>query len=92
MEKENRIVVIGETEIGLIVEKAVQRALAKPTQTDDSFEQERLSKVQAAKFTGMSIPTLRRRVKQGIFKEHGTGRKTFFLKSEIIASLRNSNI
>ncbi len=92
MEKANRIILMDETEIGLIVENAVKRAFSMPRKQDDSFEQERLTKKQAAKFAGMSIATIRRRVKEGIFKEHGTGRKTFLLKSEIIESLKNSNL
>lgn len=92
MEKGNRIIVTDENEIGLIVENAVKRVLSAPRKQDDSFEQERLTKSQAAKFASMSVATIRRRVKQGVFKEHGTGRKTFFIKSELIEALKNQTL
>ncbi|MDP3441268.1 MAG: helix-turn-helix domain-containing protein [Ignavibacteria bacterium] len=55
------------------------------------FEQDRLSKKQAATLAGISIPTLSRMVAKGKFKEYSLGRRKYFLKSEIIESLRNYN-
>ena len=55
------------------------------------FETDRISKTQAAKLAGTSIPTLSRMVAKGKFKEYSIGRRKYFLKSEIIASLRNQN-
>lgn len=56
---------------------------------ESSFDKDRLTWIQTSKFTNMSIPTLRKRVKEGIFKIHGSGRKNFFLKSEIIEALKS---
>ena len=53
------------------------------------FEKDRLSKAQAAKLAGISIPTLSRMIAKGKFKEYSLGRRKYFLKSEIIESLRN---
>jgi predicted DNA-binding transcriptional regulator AlpA len=56
------------------------------------FEEDRLSKTQAAKLAGISIPTLDKLVKIKRFKQYSIGRRKYFLRSEIIESLRNSNI
>ena len=56
------------------------------------FEKDRLSKTQAAKLAGISIPTLSRQVAKGKFKEYSLGRRKYFLKSEIIESLRNQTL
>lgn len=58
--------------------------------TKPDFEADRLSKSKAAKLAGISIPTLDKRVKDGIFKEYKLGRHKYFLKSEVIDALRNS--
>lgn len=55
-------------------------------------EPERISVTNAAEFAGMSIPTFNRRVRNGIFQKHGTGRKVFFLKHEINEALNNSKL
>jgi predicted DNA-binding transcriptional regulator AlpA len=54
------------------------------------FEGDRISKPQAAKLAGISIPTLDRQIKLGKFKQHKVGKRCFFMKSEIIESLRNN--
>ena len=54
------------------------------------FEKDRLSKTEAAKLAGISIPTLSKFVLLGKFKEYSIGRRKYFLRSEIIAALRNS--
>lgn len=55
------------------------------------IEQDKISKDQAAKLAGISIPTLNKLVSSGKFKQHSVGRKKYFLKSEVITALRNSN-
>ena len=56
------------------------------------FEKDRLSRVQAAKLAGISIPTLSKMVAKGKFKEYNLGHKKYFLKSEIITSLKDNNL
>ena len=56
---------------------------------ESNFSDDKLSLTKAAKLAGMSIPTFTGRVKKGIFVKHGSGRKIFFLKSEIIEALKN---
>lgn len=63
-----------------------QKTESKPL---PEFEKDRLSKTQAAKLAGISIPTLSRMIAKGKFKEYSLGRRKYFLKSEIIDSLRN---
>lgn len=54
------------------------------------FQSDRLSKPQAAKLIGISIPTLDKRIKEGKFKQYNVGVHKYFLKSEIIESLTNN--
>ena len=56
------------------------------------FEKDRLSKSQAAKLACCSIPTLSKMVDKGKFKEYSLGRRKYFLKSEVLESLRNNNL
>lgn len=55
------------------------------------FEKDRISKPQAAKLAGISIPTLDKQIKLGKFKQYNVGVRKYFLKSEIIESLRSQN-
>lgn len=64
---------------------------SEPNQLPD-FEKDRISKLEAAKLAGISIPTLSRQVAKGKFKEYNLGRRKYFLKSEIIESLRNQTL
>lgn len=54
------------------------------------FEEDRMSKPQTAKLAGISIPTLDKQIKLGKFKQYNVGHRKYFLKSEIIESLRNN--
>ncbi|MGD9930048.1 MAG: helix-turn-helix domain-containing protein [Mangrovibacterium sp.] len=85
---ENQVIIItSKQQLKETIEDLLNKNEINPISPD--FDQDRLSWSQAAKFTNMSLPTLRRRVKEGIFKIHGTGRKIFFLKSELIDALKN---
>ncbi|HBL75107.1 MAG: hypothetical protein A2W90_15265 [Bacteroidetes bacterium GWF2_42_66] len=55
------------------------------------FEGDRISKPQAAKLAGISIPTFDRQIKLGKFKQYNVGKRCFFFKSEIIESLKNNS-
>ncbi|QGY44169.1 helix-turn-helix domain-containing protein [Maribellus comscasis] len=59
----------------------------RPQEPD--ITRDKLNREQAAKLAGMSLPTFRKFIKNGIFREHGHGRKTWFFRSEIIEALRN---
>jgi predicted DNA-binding transcriptional regulator AlpA len=65
---------------------------SKQKQNDlPEFENDRITKAQAAKLAGISIPTLSKMVREGKFKEYSLGqRRKYFLKSEIIEALRNN--
>ena len=85
---EDKQVIIATTESQL--ENVLSRLIKKITvNKEPEFSDERLTREQAAKLADMSLPTLNKRVKKGIFKIHGTQRKQFLLKSEIIEALKN---
>jgi hypothetical protein len=56
---------------------------------EPNFEEDRLSRFQASRLAGISLPTFQKRVNEGFFRVHGSGRKKFFLRSEIIKALKN---
>lgn len=72
------------------IESTLKKVLNDGNQKNQDFENDKLSISKAARLAGMSIPTFNKRVADGIFKKHGTGRKIFFLKSEIIEALKNN--
>jgi hypothetical protein len=51
---------------------------------------EKMDRRQAAKFLGVSYQTMFNWTKAGILKEHGHGRKKFYLRSELIEAMKNS--
>jgi hypothetical protein len=48
------------------------------THPEPDFEKDRLSKSQAAKLAGISIPTLNKQVKLGKFKQYNLGTRKYF--------------
>lgn len=59
------------------------------TKPPPDIEADKISRAKAAKLAGVSLPTFAKMIKAGVIKQHGFSRKTFFLRSEIIAALRN---
>lgn len=60
------------------------------TNKPPKFEDDRLSKPATAKLAQISLPTLDRLIKAGRFKQYNTGHRKYFLKSEVLESLRNN--
>ena len=54
------------------------------------FENEKLTRNEAAKLAGVSLPTLTKMIKKGMFPLHGLGRKQFLLRNELIAGLKKN--
>ena len=54
------------------------------------FEKDKLSKTQAAKLAGISIPSLDKQIKLGKFKQYHIGARVYLLRSEMLESLRNN--
>ena len=52
------------------------------------FENDRLSKIQAAKLAGITIPTLDKLIKIGKFKQYNLGKRKYLLRSEMHVALR----
>ena len=57
------------------------------TASRPEFEKERINRTDASKLANVSPPTFAKMINAGVFREHGFGRKKFFLKSEIISAL-----
>jgi len=55
---------------------------------EPEFEKERINRAKAEKLANVSPPTFKKMINKGIVKEHGFGRKKFFLKSELIEALK----
>jgi hypothetical protein len=92
MDDANFIIVTDKRTIESVVENAVKNAAKEKESDNTDFEKDRLSKVQAAKLAGISLPTLDKMVKSKRFKQYNLGHRKYFLKSEIIESLRNQTL
>ena len=79
----------GKDEIKTALKELLEEKENQQNCTD--FESEKLTFSKAAALVDMCHPTFRARVNEGIFKKYGSGRKFFFLKSEVLEALRNSN-
>lgn len=90
MEKENVIIVTDQKTIELVVENAVKRANQEKETNLTDFEKDRCSKPEGAKLAGLSIPSFDKQIKLGKFKQYNLGARVYFLRSEIIESLRNN--
>jgi len=75
--------------------KEVLNDFFKPNQKSDiipDFEDDKLTQSQAAKLSGISIPTLKKEIRAGKFKEYELGRKRYLLKSEVLIALRTRKL
>jgi len=60
-----------------------------PTANQTDFETEKFDRRKAAKFLGVSYQTMCNWTKWGWIKEHGQGRKKFYLRAELIDAMKN---
>lgn len=51
---------------------------------------EKLDRRKAAKFLGVSYQTMYNWTRSGLVREHGQGRKRFYLRSELIEAMQNN--
>lgn len=87
MENERVLIATDRATLREVLTEIMKPEAANANQPD--FEADRLTKAKAAKLAGISIPTLDRRIKEGIFKEYALGRHKYLLRSEVIQALRN---
>ncbi len=87
MEKEI-VYITSKRELKESIREVLAEESGKNHQPD--FEKEKLTRSEAAKLAGVSLPTLTKMIKKGMFPLHGMGRKQFLLRSEIIAGLRKN--
>ena len=66
----------------ILIKKSEEKAFPE-------FEKDKISKLQAAKLAGITIPTLNKLTKKGKFHQYNLGRRKYFLKSELVDALRN---
>lgn len=91
-DNENVVIVTDRKTIESIFEGILRRNLnQKNIDPSVEFEKDRISKSQASELAGISIPTLDRRIKEGKFKQYNLGTRKYFLKSEVIESLRSNS-
>lgn len=91
MEKENFIIVTDQKTITSVIVEAIRQAgQSKKDDFTSEFEKDRISKPEAAKLVGISLPTMDRQIKLGKFKQYNVGHRKFFLRSELIEALKNN--
>lgn len=83
---------IAITKIGVlrrIIREEVRAATHKEAKENEFAE--RMTRKEAARFLGLQYNTVYHWVKKGIIKEHGRGRKKYFLKQELIQAMENND-
>jgi len=72
--------------------ETIREALRESTdkKTVDFDISEKKNRRDAAKFLGISYQTACNWTKAGIIKEHGQGRKKFYLRPELIEAMKNN--
>lgn len=76
-------------EIAAGLEKWMEKHSSRPPEPDLN-PGERLTRRQAAKFLDISYQTMYNWTRDGIVKEHGAGKKKFYLKRELMEVINNS--
>ncbi|MCL6103941.1 MAG: helix-turn-helix domain-containing protein [Bacteroidetes bacterium] len=59
--------------------------------TNPVEQSERMNRYEAAKFLDVSYPTMHLWTKKGTLKEHGQGRKKFYLRKELIELMQQNS-
>lgn len=91
-DNDNVVIVTDRKTIESIFEGILRRNLnQKSIDPSVDFANDRISKIQASKLAGISIPTLDKQVKLGKFKQYNVGHQKYFLKSEVIDALRSNS-
>lgn len=80
------IIVLKAKELREIIREELR---ATRPQEPDMNPGERLTRRQAAKFLEVSYQTMYNYTRDGLVKEHGIGKKKFYLKSELNEVLKN---
>ncbi len=91
MEKEQFGVIVSEKRYLEMREKS--EAYESRQEEKESLEKEKLTKPDAAKLIGRSLPYLNKLIRDGILKQYGFGKRgKFLLKTEVLEAIRNSNL
>jgi hypothetical protein len=85
-----QIVVMSKAELKEAFKEFAKEAEAE-AKTNPVEQSERMNRREAAKFLDVSYPTMHLWTKKGVLKEHGQGRKKFYLKSELIEVLKQNS-
>lgn len=70
------------------IREALRETLEKKTSDFDISEKK--NRREASKFLGISYQTACNWTRSGFIKEHGQGRKKFYLRSELIEAMKNN--
>jgi hypothetical protein len=83
------IIVLKAKELRQLLREELDRTHRPPE--PDMNPGERLTRRDAAKFLDISYQTMYNWTRDGIIQEHGAGKKKFYLKSELLQVIKNSN-
>lgn len=88
--KQEQIILVGTTVTDLVQEivRAVSQELAAKLPADQPEPDDLLSRAETAKLLHLTLPTLRKRTKEGRLRGYRMGARVLYRRSEVIASLR----
>ncbi|MGM0408174.1 MAG: helix-turn-helix domain-containing protein [Bacteroidota bacterium] len=83
---------IAITKVGILrrIIREEVRAATRNEAKENEFA-ERMTRKEAARFLGLQYNTMYHWIKKGIIKEHGRGRKKYFIKQELIQAMESNN-
>lgn len=84
-------IITDEQTLENVISKAFNKLLKnQPKSKADNFENDKITRYEAAKLIGVSVTTLDKFIKSGKIKQYSTGgRKKFLFRSEVIEALKN---
>lgn len=88
MEDKALIIITTESQFESKLENIFEKLLRKQLTAPEDFSKEKLTRKQVCELAEISMPTMSRRVADGIFTPRGQGRKQWFMRTEVIAALK----
>ncbi|MEI6138283.1 MAG: helix-turn-helix domain-containing protein [Mariniphaga sp.] len=82
------IFVTDEQLLRKVIREEIAGSKKEPIQANDLSD--KMDRRKAAKFLSVSYQTMYNWTKEGIIKEHGQGRKKYYLRQELIESMQNN--
>lgn len=83
----NNLIVISETELRAVLTETIKTELANLKPTEPIKDNQLITRLEASRILGISLPTLGKYTKENIFQSYRIGSQIRYKKEEILNSL-----